>query len=90
MKITLEVSSLQAESKFSLYDVRSVKNIDLPTQFLNFAEILKANSHLEGLPVKSFTNAKPMILIGLNNCRVTVPMKIREGDREQIIAKKYA
>ncbi|XP_065356442.1 uncharacterized protein LOC135950842 [Calliphora vicina] len=55
---------------------------------INFDDIVKDNTYLKGLPIQSYTNAKPMVLIGLNNWRLAVPLKIREGGRTQPIATK--
>ncbi|XP_073821618.1 uncharacterized protein [Musca autumnalis] len=88
VKINIEVSGVKGDSRFMLHDVRTVKNLELPKQTLNFEDVVKYNPHLKGLPVESYVNAKPTILIGVNNWRVAVPMKIREGGYNQFIATK--
>ncbi|XP_065355454.1 uncharacterized protein LOC135949918 [Calliphora vicina] len=88
VKINIEVSSIKNDSRFSLYDVHTVNNLGLPIQSINFDDIVKDNTYLKGLPIQSYTNAKPMVLIGLNNWRLAVPLKIREGGRTQPIATK--
>ncbi|XP_073835837.1 uncharacterized protein [Musca autumnalis] len=88
VKINIEVSGVKGNSRFMLHDVRTVKNLELPKQTLNFEDVVKYKPHLKGLPVESYVNAKPTILIGVNNWRVAVPMKIREGGYNQFIATK--
>ncbi|XP_065365528.1 uncharacterized protein LOC135958553 [Calliphora vicina] len=88
VKINIEVSSIKNDSRFTLYDVHTVNNLGLPIQSINFDDIVKDNTYLKGLPIQSYTNAKPMVLIGLNNWRLAVPLKIREGGRTQPIATK--
>ncbi|KAI8115057.1 hypothetical protein CVS40_12665 [Lucilia cuprina] len=83
-----EVSGSKSDNRFLLYDVHTVNNLGLPKQSLNFEDIVRDNTYLKGLPIQSYTNGKPMVLIGLNNWRLAVPLKIREGARDQPIATK--
>ncbi|XP_037813637.1 uncharacterized protein LOC119604840 [Lucilia sericata] len=88
VKINIEISGSKSDNRFTLYDVHTVNNLGLPIQSLNFEDIVRDNTYLKGLPIQSYTNAKPMVLIGLNNWRLAVPLKIREGARDQPIATK--
>ena len=88
VKTNMEVSGDQRDDKFTLYDVHTVRNLALPIQSLDMNDVIRNHSHLRGLPIKSYTNAKPLILIGLNNWRVAVPIKVKEGGRHEPIATK--
>lgn len=88
IKMNMEVSNINNNIRFALYDVHTVSNLGLPSQSINFDDIAKKNKYLKGLPIQSYINAKPMVLIGLNNWRLAVPLKIKEGLRGQPIATK--
>ena len=70
---------MKNNNRFALYDVHTVNNLGLPMQTLNFDDVVRDNPYLNGLPIQTYSNAKPMILIGLNNWRLAVPLKIKEG-----------
>ncbi|XP_065078348.1 uncharacterized protein LOC135701466 [Ochlerotatus camptorhynchus] len=36
--------------------------------------------HLQGLPLEGYRNAKPQLLIGIDNLKLAVPLKTREGE----------
>ncbi|XP_062533440.1 uncharacterized protein LOC134202469 [Armigeres subalbatus] len=44
--------------------------------------------HLRGLPIDSYEKISPKLLIGLDNLKLTVPLKIREGKWADPIAAK--
>lgn len=71
-----------------LKNIQTVESLNLPKQDLNYDVCSKEYSYLGHLPVQSYANAKPEILIGLNNWRYAVPLKTREGDIHQPIAIK--
>ncbi|XP_055605098.1 uncharacterized protein LOC129753322 [Uranotaenia lowii] len=76
--IDLQVSSVTG-LKATLKETRTVKKLGLTSQSLNFESLTKQYSHLKGLPVRSYSNATPRVLIGVNNIHLTVPLKIKEG-----------
>ncbi|XP_062533250.1 uncharacterized protein LOC134202211 [Armigeres subalbatus] len=41
---------------------------------------VKQHKHLTGIPVSSYKNAVPKILIGIDNLRLALPLKVREGE----------
>lgn len=43
---------------------------------------------MAGLPVASYENAKPQILIGLDNGTLAVPLEVRQGSNSEPIATK--
>lgn len=88
LRTSLEVSGVFNDTKFILSDVHTVKRLDLPSQTLNMADISTRYPYLKDLPIQSYHNAKPMILIGANNWKLAVPTRIREGNWQQPIATK--
>ncbi|XP_055605028.1 uncharacterized protein LOC129753255 [Uranotaenia lowii] len=69
----------QNNMKVCLKDSRTVKNLSLSKQSLDFSHLSEQFPHLKGLPVASYTNITPRLLIGLNNLNLTVPLRIKEG-----------
>ncbi|XP_055623613.1 uncharacterized protein LOC129767030 [Toxorhynchites rutilus septentrionalis] len=85
--ISLAVSSTGGR-KFTLEEVQTVKELSLPTQSLSYEYLSKQYTHLKGIPVISYSKAVPKLLIGVNNLNLMVPLKIREGSRQEPIATK--
>ncbi|XP_061401555.1 uncharacterized protein LOC133337338 [Musca vetustissima] len=69
-------------------DVRSVKELMLPKQSINYELLCRDFAYLRGLPVMSYFDATPKILIGLNNASVTNSQRIRERGIKEPIAMK--
>ncbi|XP_036322198.1 uncharacterized protein LOC118736217 [Rhagoletis pomonella] len=73
---------------FTLNDVRTVKKLDLPAQTLVMSEMSNKYKHLKGLPVESYKDVVPQIIIGVNNKHVAMPLKFREGKSHEPAATK--
>ncbi|XP_062704158.1 uncharacterized protein LOC134286550 [Aedes albopictus] len=86
--IKLQISGATNTTMLDLKEVHTVKNLNLPVQSLNFSELSKQFAHLQGLPVQSYADAIPTILIGLDNSFVMATRKSREGPRGSPIAAK--
>lgn len=71
-----------------LRNVHTVENLDLPSQTMNVDELTDRFSHLKGLPVQSYANVIPNMIIGLNNKHATLPTKFREGKVNEPAATK--
>ncbi|XP_062710495.1 uncharacterized protein LOC134288735 [Aedes albopictus] len=88
-RISLQVSGTQSGStKFSLMDVFTVKDLKLPAQSLSVATMCKRYSYLRGLPVQSYNDVRPRLLIGMNNIRLGHPLDSREGRENEPIATR--
>ncbi|XP_055633605.1 uncharacterized protein LOC129773952 [Toxorhynchites rutilus septentrionalis] len=85
--VSLEVSEIDRNNRFHLVNVRTVESLNLPSQTLCFEKVLEDHPHLKGLPVRSYENATPKLLIGLRNLQLAVPLKIKKGE-SGIIATK--
>jgi len=88
-KIDLEISGVQpGAAKMKLDQVRSVKALNLPRQSLNYAEMSRTYDYLYNLPIESYTDASPQLLIGLMNWKVAVPTRSKFDGGEGPIAIK--
>ncbi|XP_046867753.1 uncharacterized protein LOC124460606 [Drosophila willistoni] len=88
VKTHLQISIAGTDKKLWLYNVHSVKKLGLPKQTINVEELSKQYAYLRGLPLKSYQNSTPPILICSNNWNLAIPRKIREGRQNEPIASK--
>lgn len=87
--VALDISgSRNKTSTYRLTEVYTVKELKLPSQTLSFEELSKKHAYLKGIPVDSYSNIQPRILIGMNNARLANPMESREGDDREPIAAR--
>ncbi|XP_055909887.1 uncharacterized protein LOC129944468 [Eupeodes corollae] len=88
--LDLEISKTNNSIKFPLKDVQvhTVKNLNLPVQSIDVNLLQNHHKRLRGLPIKSYTNAEPKHLIGLNNCQLGVSLKSKEGESYEPVAEK--
>ncbi|XP_043861898.1 uncharacterized protein LOC122756444 [Drosophila santomea] len=88
LKAQVKISEMGSGRKLWLNNVHSIKHLALPKQTVDAHKLGSKYKHLHGLPIKSYWNAAPMLLIGANNWTFAVPRKIREGRRNEPIASK--
>lgn len=74
--------------KFCLEDVRTVDKLMLPRQSVDLKELVQLYPHLKGLPIESYHDARPRILIGMKHAQLGLTLKSREGQMGQPIAMK--
>uniref|UniRef100_A0A336M4E2 CSON011956 protein n=1 Tax=Culicoides sonorensis TaxID=179676 RepID=A0A336M4E2_CULSO len=87
--LSLSISGQHPTAKtFEIENVRTVKDLALPTQTAIIEEMLQDWKHLKGLPLASYQNARPMILIGLDNGHLGTPLRVKEGCKDEPIATK--
>lgn len=89
MKIAFSISGTYTGAPtYSLTNVQTVESLDLPVQSLDYDDLTDQHSYLSHLPVKSYKNSSPQLLIGLNNWRYAIPLKVKEGTLNQPMATK--
>ncbi|XP_062714275.1 uncharacterized protein LOC134291033 [Aedes albopictus] len=86
--VSLRISGKEGSESFPLSGVSTVRQLDLPTQTLQYDELSRRYPYLAGLPVNSYEDAIPRILIGLDNMKLSLPLKVREGRRSGPVAAK--
>ncbi|XP_062537655.1 uncharacterized protein LOC134205975 [Armigeres subalbatus] len=77
--VSLKISGTENSKSFSLTGVITVRRLDLPVQSLKYGELSQHFPYLAGIPVTSYQKAVPKILIGLDNIKLSLPLKTREG-----------
>ncbi|XP_055614821.1 uncharacterized protein LOC129761139 [Toxorhynchites rutilus septentrionalis] len=89
MRVSFDISGTRGGSpKCNLTDVYTVKELKLPSQSLSVHELSQKYSHLDGLPIESYKNIQPKLLIGINNLRVVHSLESREGESNEPVAIK--
>ncbi|XP_058449120.1 uncharacterized protein LOC131429087 [Malaya genurostris] len=87
-QVTLTISALNGNAKYKVEDARTVKELSLPKQTVSFERLMNRYRHLQGLPVASYENATPRLMIGVNNLNLIVPLRTKEGLRYEPVAVK--
>ncbi|XP_055633238.1 uncharacterized protein LOC129773624 [Toxorhynchites rutilus septentrionalis] len=87
-QIQLNISGLSIDKQFTIRRVQTIDGLELPRQSLNFEELQSKYPYMKGLPVQSYNEAVPGLLIGLDNTRLKTTLKLREGrEHEPVVAK---
>ncbi|XP_062716211.1 uncharacterized protein LOC134291877 [Aedes albopictus] len=87
-RVQMEISGEENFNLHKLCEVRTVSCLVLPTQSMKYSELCVRYPHLRGLPLKDYESIQPKLLIGLDNLRLVVPLKVREGGPTDPIAAK--
>ncbi|XP_053968959.1 uncharacterized protein LOC128870369 [Anastrepha ludens] len=88
VRAAIEISSVTNWQKYTLKNIHTVDDLNLPAQSINASAMERLYPYLAGLPIASYNNVKPSLLIGADNWRLAIPLKIREGTWFQPIASK--
>lgn len=80
MKVDLSMSGVSdGDVIIDLRGVHTVTNLSLPSQTVDMKELSKKFSYLKHVPVTSYANARPSILIGLDHPKVGLASKVKCG-----------
>lgn len=83
MKVNAEISSIiDNDRKFAIKNLQTVKELDLPVQSFSKSDF----DYLKNLPIKDYQDKKPSILIGLDNCYLSLPGQIVEAGPDLPVA----
>lgn len=84
--VTTKISGFYHQApKYKLENVRTVKDLLLPTQSITSA-CLERYQHLKNIPIITYEAAKPRMLIGLQYSKLMVSLETIEGAWEEPIA----
>lgn len=88
-RFDLKISATNSNSKtFPIKNIYTVKNLNLPPETMNAENLISKYPHLRDIPLKSYKNVIPSMIIGINNPNLTSCLKIREGGWQQPVATK--
>ncbi|XP_058839467.1 uncharacterized protein LOC131694941 [Topomyia yanbarensis] len=84
VKFAVDIAGSQTPTqRFHLSKVHTVRSLDLPSQSIAISDLVKHYGHLSGLPIASYAEVKPRILLGVDNTRLEYPLDSREGSENQ-------
>uniref|UniRef100_A0A182NQ99 DUF5641 domain-containing protein n=1 Tax=Anopheles dirus TaxID=7168 RepID=A0A182NQ99_9DIPT len=87
-RLNIQISGRNGERKYDLRNARTVKNLDLPIQTVSVPQLAVQYAHLRGLPVSSYHQVQPRLLIGVDNSWVTRALKTAERRNNEPLASK--
>uniref|UniRef100_A0A182PWQ6 Peptidase aspartic putative domain-containing protein n=1 Tax=Anopheles epiroticus TaxID=199890 RepID=A0A182PWQ6_9DIPT len=89
VKLSVSISAQHESSTvYNLPEVHTVKELGLPRQTVNATRLASSHTHLRGLPLTLFDDAVARILIGVDNCHLSQPLKSVEGKCDEPVASK--
>ncbi|XP_062713670.1 uncharacterized protein LOC134290528 [Aedes albopictus] len=86
--VQFDISGKQVNSRYTITHARTVDRLVLPTQTMEYKDLARRFPHLRGLPIEDYELVQPKLLIGLDNLRLCVPLKLREGGPSHPIGAK--
>lgn len=88
-QVNLQISGVSKEAtKFELQAINTLSSLQIRPQTLMLEELQKRYPHLVGLPLESYRDVSPRLLIGLNYANLGHGNKSREGKLNEPIAVK--
>ncbi|XP_065079904.1 uncharacterized protein LOC135702787 [Ochlerotatus camptorhynchus] len=85
-RMDLFISGRDWKEKHQLGTVRTVDELLLPKQSLSASVLSQRMNKLQGLPIASYENQRPGLLIGLNNLHLLAPTEAKVGKPGEPIA----
>lgn len=86
--ISLTIAGKNSNNKYSIENVQTVDELNLPKQYFNYEELASQYPHLTGLPLNSYSNVVPRMIIGLEHARLLTALKTREGRNDGPVVVK--
>lgn len=87
-RVAVKISGTGLKNQFQLNNVRTVQKLQLQEQTFQYEELQKIYPHLRGLPLRSYVDAVPRIIIGIEHAQLLTTLKVREGRSNEPIAVK--
>lgn len=87
-KVNFWISGLNEEDEFKLDNVCTFDDLNLPIQSVNGKELQAKYKHIRTIPLPSYEEAQPTLLLGLKDAYLGLPLEIKEGAQNEPIAIK--
>jgi hypothetical protein len=88
LRCDVSISGSDRKARFNLRDVFCVENLDLSAVSQDGEVLAKRYTHLRGLPLPTFSNVKPGLLIGLEHASLLGGSRVIEGKSNEPLAAK--
>ncbi|XP_062713565.1 uncharacterized protein LOC134290436 [Aedes albopictus] len=86
-RIEITISGTNEDRRFPL-KAKTVGPLKLPSQTIDYEELCETYPHFKKLPLTSYFDASPRLIIGVDNARLIRSLKSREGSTGELIASK--
>ncbi|XP_062714812.1 uncharacterized protein LOC109426713 [Aedes albopictus] len=87
-RLSVKISGDGMKNQYKLSNVRTVQRLQLQGQTFHYEELMKMYPHLRGLSLRSYVNAVPRIIIGIEHAQLLTALKVREGKSNDPVAVK--
>ncbi|XP_055850357.1 uncharacterized protein LOC129914930 [Episyrphus balteatus] len=87
-KTTFSVSGIQTRKRYVLQNVYTIKNLGLASQSIDVTHLKSLYPHLRGLPLVDLVDARPKILLGLDQAKFLLGRGQRHGKDDEPHALK--
>ncbi|XP_062714292.1 uncharacterized protein LOC134291044 [Aedes albopictus] len=87
-RVAFEISGLGKTERYWISDVGTTKSLNLPMQTLPVKKLMQDFQHLRGIPIEEYHDAVPRLLIGVDNLKLSLLLKVREGKEGVPVAVK--
>lgn len=88
-RINLQISCVMEDATVhDIINARAVRGLYLPKHTINIADLDARYQAIKSLPVDTFTDAVPQILIGLDHPNLGVPEQVVECNPRELITTK--
>ncbi|XP_055918648.1 uncharacterized protein LOC129950751 [Eupeodes corollae] len=88
-KVSMVISGVYEGAKeFEIPVAHTIKELGLPRQTLKYDDLARVHPHLRGLPVNSYIQEQPRIMIGLSDWHLAVPSRTRLAEWNDPVATK--
>ncbi|XP_058817250.1 uncharacterized protein LOC131680552 [Topomyia yanbarensis] len=85
-RVDIQISPKGLPQRYTLKAAHTINGLNLPKQSLNVEELRSRYVHLRHLPITSYSEAEPKVLIGLQNLELFAPLESRVGQPGDPIA----
>lgn len=79
-KLTIGISGQARFGRQYAMNVRTIRNLSLPSQTVEPDRLYESNPHLRDVPLEAFANAVPRVLIGLDNHHLSIPLEVKTSE----------
>ncbi|XP_065073508.1 uncharacterized protein LOC135697661 [Ochlerotatus camptorhynchus] len=86
-RIQITISGRSEEKSFPLR-ARTVEQLKLPSQTVDYEELCEVHPHLRKLPLRGYADVAPQLIIGVDNAKLISALKSRESGTGELVAAK--
>ena len=79
--VNCKIRGQRCNKKYNITNLRTVENLDLPTQTVRVKSFGEQWNHLKNENIVPYENAKPMLLIGQENWELIVSRQVIQGSK---------